>query len=94
MKNNRLLGWFMIIIGFLWTLYYLNKVYQYNFYAEFTQSDPRDYNIEQRNDIQVLQIDVDDYIMFGDSGLGHIFISQENLIKKDFSKAYFYWDCC
>ena len=63
-------------------------------YAEFTQSDPRDYNAEQRNDIQVLQIDVDDHIMFGDSGLGHIFISEQNLIKKDFSKAYFYWDCC
>ncbi|NAS31851.1 DUF1963 domain-containing protein [Flavobacteriaceae bacterium R38] len=63
-------------------------------YAEFTQSDPRDYSAEQRNDIQVLQIDVDDHIMFGDSGLGHIFISQEALIKKDFSKAYFYWDCC
>ncbi|KAA1245792.1 YwqG family protein [Aquimarina sp. RZ0] len=63
-------------------------------YAEFTQSDPRDYNAEQRNDIQVLQIDVDDHIMFGDSGLGHIFISKESLIQKDFSKAYFYWDCC
>ncbi len=63
-------------------------------YAEFTQSDPRDYNNSQRDDLQVLQIDVDDHIMFGDSGLGHIFISEENLIKKDFSKAYFYWDCC
>ncbi|WP_025743534.1 YwqG family protein [Aquimarina pacifica] len=63
-------------------------------YAEFTQSDPRDNNTDQKDDIQVLQIDVDDHIMFGDSGLGHIFISRENLIKKDFSKAYFYWDCC
>jgi len=63
-------------------------------YAEFTQSDPRHYNAGQRNDIQVLQIDVDDHIMFGDSGLGHIFISKENLIAKEFSKAYFYWDCC
>lgn len=63
-------------------------------YAEFTQSDPRDYNAEQRADIQILQIDVDDHIMFGDSGLGHIFISKQHLIQKDFSKAYFYWDCC
>ena len=63
-------------------------------YAEFTQSDPRDYNVDQKNDIQVLQIDVDDHIMFGDSGLGHVFISEDNLIKKNFSKAYFYWDCC
>ena len=62
-------------------------------YAEFTQSDSRDYKADQRDDIQVLQIDVDNQIMFGDSGLGHIFISKENLIKKDFTKAYFYWDC-
>lgn len=63
-------------------------------YAEFTQSDPRDYDVTSMDDIQLLQIDVDDHIMFGDSGLGHIFINKESLLKKDFSKAYFYWDCC
>ncbi|MDC8004095.1 DUF1963 domain-containing protein [Aureisphaera galaxeae] len=63
-------------------------------YAEFTQSDPRGNSKEQMDDIQVLQIDVDEHIMFGDSGLGHIFISKEDLMNKDFSKAYFYWDCC
>lgn len=63
-------------------------------YAEFTQDDPRDYNTDLQDDIQVLQIDVDEHIMFGDSGIGHVFISKENLLKKDFSKAYFYWDCC
>ncbi|CAM1344517.1 YwqG family protein [Tenacibaculum amylolyticum] len=63
-------------------------------YAEFTQSDPREYEIGKKEDIQLLQIDVDDEIMFGDSGVGHIFIDKENLIKKDFTKAYFYWDCC
>ncbi|WKN40609.1 YwqG family protein [Tunicatimonas pelagia] len=63
-------------------------------YADFTQSDPRDYSSERKEDIQVLQIDVDDHIMFGDSGLGHIFIAKENLIERNFSKAYFYWDCC
>lgn len=63
-------------------------------YAEFTQADPRDYSASQSDDIQVLQIDSDKHIMFGDSGLGHIFIDKESLLKKDFSKAYFYWDCC
>ncbi len=63
-------------------------------YATFTQSDPRDYDSNQREDFQILQIDVDEHIMFGDSGVGHIFISKEHLIGKDFSKAYFYWDCC
>lgn len=63
-------------------------------YADFTQSDPRDYESSKKDDIQVLQIDSDDYIMFGDAGLGHIFISNEYLKKKEFDKAYFYWDCC
>ena len=63
-------------------------------YADFTQSDPRDYGPNHRDDLQILQIDMDDYIMFGDSGLGHIFINKEDLIKCDFEKAYFYWDCC
>ncbi|WGH75797.1 DUF1963 domain-containing protein [Tenacibaculum tangerinum] len=63
-------------------------------YAEFTQADPRDYTSENKEDIQLLQIDTDEHIMFGDSGLGHIFISRESLRLKDFSKAYFYWDCC
>lgn len=76
------------------TNYFDSTGHKIGAYAEFTQSDPRDYNAEQKNDIQVLQIDIDKHIMFGDSGLGHIFISKENLIKQDFSKAYFYWDCC
>ncbi len=63
-------------------------------YAEFTQSDPRDYDSKKKDDVQLLQIDVDDFIMFGDNGLGHVFIDAESLLLKDFSKAYFYWDCC
>jgi uncharacterized protein YwqG len=62
--------------------------------AEFTQSNPRDYDSKKRNDVQLLQIDVDDFIMFGDNGLGHVFIDVESLALKGFSKAYFYWDCC
>mgnify|MGYP003674788931 CR=1 FL=1 len=63
-------------------------------YANFTQSDPRDSRGNNIDDIHLLQIDTDDQIMFGDSGLGHIFINKESLLEKDFSKAYFYWDCC
>ena len=40
-------------------------------YAEFTQTDPRDYDCEKRADVQLLQIDPDEQIMFGDAGLGH-----------------------
>ncbi|APZ47937.1 hypothetical protein BW723_17265 [Polaribacter reichenbachii] len=63
-------------------------------YADFTQSDPRDCEGNNVDDIQLLQIDSEDDIMFGDSGLGHIFINKKSLLEKDFSKAYFYWDCC
>lgn len=63
-------------------------------YAEFTQGDPRDYSANQRKDIQLLQIDVDDEIMFGDSGVGHIFINPADLKSGAIEKAYFYWDCC
>ena len=63
-------------------------------YAYFTQSDPRDYGDRNESDIQLLQIDSEDDIMFGDVGLGHVFISLENLENKEFGKAYFTWDCC
>jgi uncharacterized protein YwqG len=63
-------------------------------YAYFTQSDPRDYDSKKKNDLLLLQIDTDEEIMFGDSGVAHIFINANDLKRKDFSKAYFYWDCC
>jgi uncharacterized protein YwqG len=63
-------------------------------YAYFTQSDPRDYDSERKNDVLLFQIDIDDEIMFGDSGVGNVFINFEDLKNKNFDKAYFYWDCC
>jgi len=63
-------------------------------YATFTQSDPRDYKGRNKEDVQILQIDSEENIIFGDAGLGHVFISKESLINRDFDKAYFTWDCC
>ena len=74
--------------------YFTSENHKIGGYAEFTQSDPRDYEKSTKDDIQLLQIGSDGEIMFGDSGLGHIFINKVSLLKKDFSKAYFYWDCC
>ena len=62
-------------------------------YAAFTQSDPRDYGDRKETDVQLLQIDSEGDIMFGDMGLGHVFISLENLKNRVFDKAYFTWDC-
>lgn len=63
-------------------------------YAYFTQSDPRDYDEKLKNDVLLLQIDTDDQIMFGDCGVAHLFINQDDLLNKRFEKAYFNWDCC
>lgn len=63
-------------------------------YAQFTQSDPRGYGHGDKQDIHLLQIDSKDEIMFGDVGIGHVFINPWDLEKRDFRKAYFTWDCC
>ncbi|MFN8359971.1 MAG: DUF1963 domain-containing protein [Candidatus Kapaibacterium sp.] len=63
-------------------------------YAYFTQSDPRDYDDKTKNDVLLLQIDTDEEIMFGDSGVANIFINISDLKERNFDKAYFNWDCC
>jgi len=63
-------------------------------YAYFTQADVRDYNKELRQDLLLLQIDTDEEIMFGDSGVANFFINPEDLKNKRFEKAWFNWDCC
>jgi len=63
-------------------------------YAYFTQSDPRGYAENQKDEILLLQIDTDKQIMFGDSGVGNFFINPKNLKEKDFEQAWFHWDCC
>ncbi|MBB4807856.1 uncharacterized protein YwqG [Chryseobacterium defluvii] len=63
-------------------------------YAYFTQGDPRDYEKDKDEEILLLQIDTDDEIMFGDSGVGNLFISLKSLKEKDFGQAWFNWDCC
>lgn len=63
-------------------------------YAYFTQEDPRMYNEKLGDYIVLLQIDTDDEIMWGDSGVGNFFIHPDDLAKKDFSKVMYNWDCC
>lgn len=63
-------------------------------YAYFTQADIRDCNKNLKQDLLLLQIDTDDEIMFGDSGVANFFINPEDLKNKRFEKAWFNWDCC
>lgn len=65
-------------------------------YPTFTQSDPREY-IENDADVPevlLFQLDTVKDIMWGDSGVGNFFIKKEDLIKNDFSKVWYNWDCC
>ncbi|MCT4597229.1 MAG: YwqG family protein [Vallitalea sp.] len=64
-------------------------------YAYFTQDDPRK-KADKEYDIVLLQLDTDDSIdmMWGDAGVANFFIRKEELLKLDFTKVYYTWDCC
>ena len=63
-------------------------------YPYFTQNDPR--NDENQYDMLLLQIDTDgsgeNWIMWGDSGVGNFFINEEKLRALDFSDVLYNWD--
>ena len=61
-------------------------------HPEFTQEDWRGHFPEV--DRVLLQLwTSDDVLMWGDSGQGHFAIRREDLLKRDFSKVYYSWDC-
>lgn len=68
-------------------------------YAGFTQSDPREYSRERGDSdnanpwLLLLQVDTDDGIMWGDSGVGNFFIKQKDLQALNFSNVWYNWDC-
>ena len=55
-------------------------------YSYFTQEDPR-YNKKYADyNLLLLQINSKgEYVMWGDVGIGNVFISEKSLIEKDFS---------
>ncbi|TNJ34809.1 DUF1963 domain-containing protein [Arenimonas terrae] len=58
-------------------------------YPHFTQEDPRrDGGFEL-----LLQLDTDDRMMWGDSGVGGFFIRPDDLARADFSRVLYSWDC-
>lgn len=64
-------------------------------YATFSQSDPREYDGDIENQMVLLfQVDSDDNLMWGDSGVGNWFVPLSDLKKLDFSRVMFNWDCC
>ena len=63
-------------------------------HPEFTQSDWR-YETEYRDvDRVLLQLWTSNGVMmWGDSGQGHFAMRREDLLKRDFSKVFYSWDC-
>lgn len=61
-------------------------------YPNFTQEDIR--RDGSPYDTLLLEIDSDDTIMWGDSGIANFFIPSEALKNRDFSKVTYSWDCC
>ncbi len=56
----------------------------------FTQSDEKD----DVYTVQILQMDSDDDNLWGDCGVAHFFISEENLKNLNFNDVLYTWDCC
>jgi uncharacterized protein YwqG len=63
-------------------------------YAYFTQEDPRLYDENLKDYVLLFQMDTDEEIMWGDSGVGNFFIHMDDLANKDFSNVLYNWDCC
>ena len=58
-------------------------------YPFFTQQDPR---TDDRFEL-LFQLDTDDQMMWGDSGVGGFFIAPDDLVRADFSRVMYSWDC-
>ncbi|MFY7963953.1 MAG: YwqG family protein [Chitinophagaceae bacterium] len=62
-------------------------------YAYFSQEDPRLYDENFKDYVLLFQMDTDEEIMWGDSGIANFFIHKDDLVHKDFSNVLFNWDC-
>ena len=49
---------------------------------------------ERKQNLLLLQIDTDNEIEWGDSGVANVFISPEALRARQFDQAWFTWDYC
>jgi uncharacterized protein YwqG len=59
-------------------------------YPHFTQDDAR----RGRPDLELLfQLDTDAAMMWGDAGVGTLFITDDDLARRDFSRLLYSWDC-
>lgn len=62
-------------------------------YPSFTQSGPAFRREPDDDSVLLLQLDSDKELNWGDSGIASFFISQKDLLHKNFNNIEFYWDC-
>ncbi len=63
-------------------------------YPYFVQEEPRE-DSEYRLLLQIdTDMEEDNDIMWGDNGVGYIFIRNKDLLEKRFDNVWFYWDSC
>lgn len=60
-------------------------------YCSFTQYDPRRHDDPM---LSLLQLDGDAMLGWGDSGIAHWFIREDDLRGRNFAATTYYWDCC
>ena len=63
-------------------------------YAHFTQQDNWIKEKYSNNMFLLLQLDTDENIMWGDSGVANWRISEEDLKQMNFTNILYNWDCC
>ncbi|KRD74730.1 DUF1963 domain-containing protein [Lysobacter sp. Root983] len=59
-------------------------------HPDFTQSDPREAGDRQ---VLLLQLDSDEVMMWGDSGIANFFIDPDDLKRGEFGRVAYHWDC-
>lgn len=59
-------------------------------HPDFTQSDPREADDRR---VLLLQLDSDDSMMWGDSGIANFFIDPDDLKRGEFGRVAYHWDC-
>jgi uncharacterized protein YwqG len=60
-------------------------------YCAFTQGDPRTVTDPMWS---LLQLDSDEHVFWGDTGIAHWFIREADLRARNFANVRYYWDCC
>jgi uncharacterized protein YwqG len=60
-------------------------------YPGTTQDYPIDADMDR--DLLLLQISSGEEITWGDGGLANFFISPQDLLKRDFSRVLYNWNC-